>query len=64
MSGVFSKEKRKNLLRKRRYYSTHPEEANADHMKLIQTRSDDFILKKIEKWEKTHNIKPISPNRP
>lgn len=54
MSDIMSKEKRNKLLRKRAYYHNHPEEAVADHITQIQLGNDDFIMKKVEAWEKQH----------
>lgn len=51
MSEVLPEEKKKNMLRKKKYYASHPEEAVADHLKQIKTGSDDFIMEKVEKWE-------------
>ena len=50
--SVISEEKRKKMFRKKRYYNEHPNEALEDHLKQIKTGSDDFIMKKIEAWEK------------
>ena len=52
MSSTIKSNIIKKLFRKRKYYCEHPDEAVADHLKQIETGSDDFIMEKVEKWEK------------
>ena len=55
--SVLSNQKRNKMLRKKKYYHAHPNEAIADHAKQIQTGTDDFIMKKVEEWEREQNKK-------
>lgn len=56
---IKKRESSEKLLRKRRYYRYHPEEAQEDHFEHIKTGSDDDIMKKIEKWERETKQPPI-----
>lgn len=53
MSSILTDEKKKNMFRKRKYYNAHPNEATTDHIKQIKIGNDDFIMEKVEKWEKS-----------
>lgn len=55
--SILSDNERNRILRKKKYYNAHPNEAIEDHAKQIQTGTDDFIMKKVEEWEKEQNKK-------
>lgn len=54
MSNILNDRKEK-MFRKREYYNAHPDEATADHIEQIKIGNDDFIMKKVEKWERAIN---------
>lgn len=43
---MLSEEYKKKLVLKKAYYKEHPDEAYEDRMRAIQTKSDEFIMKK------------------
>ena len=47
---MLSEEYKRKLFLKRTYYKEHPEEAHRDRMRVMRTKSDEFIMKKIYKW--------------
>lgn len=41
----------------RAYFQAHPEEdPHANHMIIIKTGSDAFLMEKVEKWEKAKGV--------
>ena len=51
MSKILTEEQKKNMLLKKKYYATHPDECVADHLKQIETGTDDFIMEKVKEWK-------------
>ena len=47
---MLSEEYKRKLFLKKAYYKEHPEEAHKDRMRVMRTKTDEFIMKKIYKW--------------
>ena len=53
---MLSEEYKKKLVLKKAYYKEHPDEAYEDRMRAMQTKSEEFIMKKIYQWLRKERI--------